>query len=350
MQGERAYSEEISVTNGTPACVAFLVDQSASMRNRIRGGSGAAKSEFVAEAVNSALENLITRCTKENEVEPYFHTQLVGYGYNIDEVSVVLEAPKGEFFLPIDQVETWVDEHRLREDGVLRLLKPVAVGRTPMARAFLVVEDPIRDWMARFPRSFPPIVINITDGYPDPDTDEHFEAVRSTCRRIRSLQNRNGSHVLIFNLHVGEDEFVEPCVFCGEDALPKTGRVRVDRAARLLFECASELPEQLAQAARQKSIPVGANQPRCYGYDLGASDLISVLQIGTRADATGGEAGTTVWVAHEEGSGTVPVPRAAHAAGPAEEDTVPCPSCKEPVNAADAHCSSCGAPLSLLQS
>ncbi len=56
-----AYEAQISRTN--PAAFLFVVDQSGSMSDKM--SSGRSKAEFVADALNRTLMNLITRCTKE---------------------------------------------------------------------------------------------------------------------------------------------------------------------------------------------------------------------------------------------------------------------------------------------
>ncbi|MEI6984475.1 VWA domain-containing protein, partial [Klebsiella pneumoniae] len=53
-----AYEAQISRTN--PAAFLFVVDQSGSMSDKM--SSGRSKAEFVADALNRTLMNLITRC------------------------------------------------------------------------------------------------------------------------------------------------------------------------------------------------------------------------------------------------------------------------------------------------
>jgi glutathione peroxidase-family protein len=42
--------------------------------------SGKTKAEFVADALNRTLVNLVTRCTKSEGVRDYFEVGVIGYG------------------------------------------------------------------------------------------------------------------------------------------------------------------------------------------------------------------------------------------------------------------------------
>jgi hypothetical protein len=41
---------------------------------------------------------------------------------------------------------------------------PVAEGQTPMHAAFTTVVGPLRQWVSQHSASFPPVIINLTDG------------------------------------------------------------------------------------------------------------------------------------------------------------------------------------------
>ena len=63
-----AYEAQIS-RNG-PTAFLFVVDQSGSMADKM--SSGKSKAEFVSDALNRTLMNLVTRCTKSEGVRDYF--------------------------------------------------------------------------------------------------------------------------------------------------------------------------------------------------------------------------------------------------------------------------------------
>ena len=72
-----AYGAEIS--RGNPTCFIFLLDQSASMADPF-GGEPVRKADFVADAVNRTLHDLVIRCTKTEEVRNYYDIAVIGYG------------------------------------------------------------------------------------------------------------------------------------------------------------------------------------------------------------------------------------------------------------------------------
>ena len=71
-----AYEAQISRT--APTAFLFVVDQSGSMADKM--SSGKSKAEFVADALNRTLMNLVARCTKAEGVRDYFEIGVLGYG------------------------------------------------------------------------------------------------------------------------------------------------------------------------------------------------------------------------------------------------------------------------------
>ena len=74
-------------------------------------------------------------------------------------------------------------------------LEPTANGNTPMNAAFAETHQAVKAWTELYPLSYPPAVINISDGEPtDGDPTRGAEA-------IRSLGTNDGG-VLLFNIHI----------------------------------------------------------------------------------------------------------------------------------------------------
>jgi hypothetical protein len=70
------YTADIARTN--PTAFLFVVDQSASMDERLE--SGQTKAEFVADVLNKTLYQLVIRCTRSEGVRNYFDVGVIGYG------------------------------------------------------------------------------------------------------------------------------------------------------------------------------------------------------------------------------------------------------------------------------
>src|SRR3712207_8256004 len=68
------------ITRANPTLIVFLLDQSGSMADPFGGEGSGRKADFVANAVNHALHDLVIRCTKTEEVRDYYHVSVIGYG------------------------------------------------------------------------------------------------------------------------------------------------------------------------------------------------------------------------------------------------------------------------------
>jgi hypothetical protein len=53
------------------------------MSDPFSGDSARKKCDFVAEAVNHTLHDLVIRCTKTEEVRNYYHVSVIGYGRHV---------------------------------------------------------------------------------------------------------------------------------------------------------------------------------------------------------------------------------------------------------------------------
>jgi hypothetical protein len=280
-----AYSAEISRTN--PSCFLFLIDQSGSMQDAAPPALGAdapaagtrAKAQSVADAVNRLLQNLVIKCAKSEGVRDYYQVGVIGYGAG---VGPALGGPlAGRDLVPISEIANSPSrvEERTRkvEDGAGGLIDqtvklpiwfdPVANGGTPMCQAMRQAEAVLGGWVQEHGLSFPPIVINITDGEStDGDPTEVAE-------RIKALRTSDGP-CLLFNLHISSQTAAPVQFPTAEAALP-------DQYARLLFGLSSELPDFMLSFARDEGF---AAVPGARGFVFN-SDMVTVirfLDIGTR--------------------------------------------------------------------
>ncbi|HEV7888366.1 MAG TPA: vWA domain-containing protein [Acidimicrobiales bacterium] len=272
------YTAEISRAN--PTCFLFLIDQSESMREAIGGGDvPMAKADAVADAVNRLLSELTIKCAKEDGVRDYFHVGVIGYGAKV--APAFGGALAGHDLVPLSQVAAQPArlEERVRTtrtaDGVVTQqpvkfptwFQPVAYGDTPMCAALTKTHDVVGKWLAEHPGSFPPIVLNITDGEStDGDPSEPAEA-------LRELMSADGN-ALLFNLHVSSDQS-DPIVF------PNADRALPDDYARLLFRMSSILPPSMRTAAMQQDLTLG-DQARGFVFNADISAIVQFLDVGTQ--------------------------------------------------------------------
>src|SRR2546423_2859730 len=197
----------VQITRANPTCIILLIDQSGSMSDPFSGDSYRKKSEFVAEAVNHTLHDLVIRCTKTEEVRNYYYVSVIGYGRTVGSALTGLLADRTS--APIAEVAEYPMriETRLKRvpdgaGGVVEMpvrfpvwLYPVADGGTPMCQAFTRARTILQQWLTEHPRGFPTTVLHLTDGESG-DGDP-----TGIAREIMSLATDNGQ-VLLFNCHV----------------------------------------------------------------------------------------------------------------------------------------------------
>jgi hypothetical protein len=271
-----AYEAEISRSN--PSMFLFLIDQSGSMDEKFAGGS-TRKDQAVADAINRLLQNLVIKCAKSDGVRDYYHVGVIGYGAKVGPAFGGTLADKA--LVPISKIaDSPVEvEERIKkvEDGAGGLIdqkirfpiwfKPLAFGGTPMVEALKQAHKIVDDWIRAHPTSFPPIVINITDGEA---TDGDPVAAAKALRELRCADGE----ALLFNVHlssIGGATFEFPT---SESELP-------DKFAKQLFQMSSLLPPHLQEAARQEGYKLGDN-PRGFVFNADIVAVIRFLDIGTR--------------------------------------------------------------------
>lgn len=272
------YTAEISRTN--PSCILFLIDRSGSMDDPFGAGeSDRRKADGVADAVNRLLQNLVIKCAKSEGVRDYYHVGVIGYG---DSVGPAFGGPlAGRELVPISEIADHPErvEERTRkvDDGAGGLVDqtvkfPIwfdakAHGGTPMREALTRAEALITGWMADHPASFPPIVINVTDGEAtDGDPTD-------LARRVQNLSSEDGSP-LLFNLHLSSHR-ASPIEFPDSaDGLP-------DQFAKLLFGMSSVLPAYMSSVAGNEGYRV-SDASRGFAFNADMVSVIRFLDIGTR--------------------------------------------------------------------
>lgn len=270
------YTAEISRNN--PSCFLFLIDQSGSMSDEI--GGGRKKADSVADAINRLLQNLIIKCAKSEGVRDYYEVGVIGYGAGVGPAFT--GALAGRSLVPISEVAdspARVEERTKKvDDGAGGLVEqtvkfavwfePVANGGTPMGQALDQAHQLMQDWVTRHPASYPPIVINITDGEA---TDGDPSGL---AKSIADLSTSDGN-VLVFNCHITTREG-DAIVF------PDSSSTLSDEFGKMLFNMSSVLPENLRQAARSEGLDLG-EQARGFAFQADLRELIRFLDIGTRA-------------------------------------------------------------------
>lgn len=271
------YQAQISRSN--PSAFVFLIDQSASMSGDWAGEPGKNKAQALATILNRLIQNLVLRCAKEEGIRDYYEVAVIGYGARV--ASALGRSLGGADLVPISRLgeaPLRVEERTKRvDDGVGGLIDqtvklpiwvdPQADNGTPMCQALDRTISILRPWVAAHASSFPPIVINITDGEPN-DGDPTAKA-----QELMSLATSDGQ-VLLFNVHISSAPG-QPIVFpAGESVLP-------DDHAQRLFRMSSVLPPYMRSAANQEQLSAEETS-RGFAFQSDAVSVIQLLDIGTR--------------------------------------------------------------------
>ena len=278
------YTADISRAN--PACFLFLIDQSGSMTLALAGQPGQRKMDGAADVLNRTLDEISQRCSQGMDIRDYFHIGVIGY--NTDSrgnpiiTSVLPDTTIDQPFRLISQVVdvAEVEERQVKEsDGAGGLvdvtrrfpvwLRPHAEYGTPMCSAFEAAARALEAWVGQHPDSFPPIVINVSDGAASDGDPEGL------AQRIAVLQTSDGN-ALLFNIHLSDVEALPIQYPDDEERLPQ------DDYARAMFRMSSLLPESSRNQAASLDLPVNENS-RGYVFNANMQALVQFLDIGTRA-------------------------------------------------------------------
>jgi hypothetical protein len=270
------YTAEINRSN--PTAFFFLIDQSASMNERMAGGES--KALFVAKVLNKTLGELVVRCTRMEGVRDYFEIGIIAYGQNMvrSGFSGVLSGyylhtlsamakyplrvekgkertrdPSGEVYEKREAFPVWFE--------------PQCGGNTPMRKAFEQACRLMQEWCDAHLASYPPTVFHVSDGR---STDGNPEDL---AKILTQMQTEDG-RVLLFNLHVDTSRGQEVIFPASEVDLP-------DDYAATLYRMSSRFPPHLIPRARQYHYKV-TEKSRFFIYKASMDFIIHFFEMGTR--------------------------------------------------------------------
>lgn len=269
------------ITRSRKGAILLLLDLSGSMAETIIfEGREESKAQALANVVNSLVEEIISRCQKEHFVGDYFDIAIVGYSgteavsmlgrswKSIAEVDQMYRSTRRRFItriLPDGRKLSTIVESR-------EWIAPQSNGRTPMGKALKMAKRLTSWWCSKHPESFPPIVINISDGEA---TDASHDKIRQLAKSLCEVGTSDGN-VLLMNIHIatGHDSAERVMCFPSESAA-----VPASRYARLLYDISSTLPEVYNREVGEFA---GGQPPyRAICYNAPIDEVVSLLAIGS---------------------------------------------------------------------
>ncbi len=278
------YTADIS--RNSPGCFLFLVDQSRSMSDSLGGEPDSTKMDGAADALNRVLDAISQRCSQGMDIRDYFHVGIITYTTD-NAGNTQLETPlpgttPEQPFLSISQVvdAAEVEEKQVKESdgagGIVEVtrkfpvwLRPRAGWGTPMCAALTAASTALSDWTAQHQDSYPPMLINITDGEAG-DGDPV-----AWSQHIMELETNDGN-VLVYNVHLSEMS-AAPVQYPSDES-----EVTIDEYARQMFRMSSVFPDSVVEMASSMGLPVTQGS-RGYVYNADVVSLVQFLDIGTRA-------------------------------------------------------------------
>jgi len=267
-----AYSSEISRNN--PSCFVFLIDQSGSMDETLDFGK--TKAQFVADVLNKTIGSIITRCTKDPSGIPrdYFEIAVITYsgkgvscGLTFQKLSEIYENPLKieERIKKIDDGAGGLVEQKIKFPI---WFEPVSSGGTPMCEAFAKTANILKEWCKSHSDSYPPTVINVTDGE---SSDGNPEEITSEIRNIVT----NDGNCLLYNLHVNVENSDRIAFPDNESCLPTD-------SGKLLFRISSSVPDNKAiiSAAKEHGFTIKP-ESKFFFYKADMEFIVKFFEIGT---------------------------------------------------------------------
>jgi len=247
------YSKLIGASS--PGFFVILVDQSYSMKENYGDSS---KAEFAALAVNRTIYEIVASCRKGEKISDRCHITVIGYG---EKTELIVGGRPSDIEKPPHGTKNFKKKVSDGAGGLIEIdwslgiwVQPKYNNGTPMEDAFKLAAELVEAWTRDNPQSFPPIIINISDGEPNDPV-----ASRQAAQRIAGFGTSDGN-VLIYNCHIGTGT--------PEIKLPASDASLPDANSRLLFEMSSVIPQELVPLAQNAGL---ITQPGSRGLIINAT-------------------------------------------------------------------------------
>lgn len=279
------YTQDI--TRQHRAAIVIAIDQSCSMGGRMMlNGWDLSKAEVVSMVTGRLIDELIMRSYRDGEYRHYYDIALVGYSgeevYSLlgDEVNfhpiTILAGRDIRRISYTLNYNTMLRGVQSFEEQVSLWVEPRSQGSTPMYKMIGMVTELVNEWCNKSENrdSFPPIVINITDGEA---SDADYEMLRIASQKLKSTGTTNGN-TLFANIHISSDASHTPILF------PNIREVPLEiRNAHLMMDMSSIIPEPFHPYIHECRSSFAQPPYIAMGYNTSMSELVAMLNIGTRS-------------------------------------------------------------------
>ena len=281
------------ITRNSPTAFIFLIDQSVSMgRTTSLDGKEMSLAQAAAQIVNDKIRELVSRCTKTDEIRHYFDIAVIGYG--VEAYSAWSGRLAGRFFVSPNEIHDNATTVKVKElkrtpRGMVekeydreQWIQPRADGsKTHLHNALRLSQDLLADWLIdhRGKDIYPPTVINITDGVYNGISHSDILQI---ANELKSFGTADGN-VLLFNCHIQPDASDGLTFPASKDEL------NGNSFAQRLFDLSSLLPlryndEIVASKSIRPDVRLSA-----MAVNASPSQLIQLMDIGTPTNISNNE-------------------------------------------------------------
>ena len=277
------------LTRANPTAFVLLIDQSGSMNEGEFDINGKlhTKAEALAHYVNIFLDELVNKSTRDDGLRNYMDVCIIGYGADNSANPAWIGNLKDKTWVTIKDLsehctksETTIES--VGRGGVIQKktiinkswIEPLAKYKTPMGNALSKTYTLLDEWIRteNHKESFPPTVINFTDGMA---TDATNAELIELANKIKNLHTQDGN-VLLYNCHLSIESNNSVLFPINKQELPS------DEYAHTLLEMSSIIPQQfnsvISNTRNDNDI-----LSKYYGmmYNSGVSAIASLLKLGT---------------------------------------------------------------------
>jgi hypothetical protein len=285
------------MSRATPGLMVFLIDCSASMSFPMVRDSTDPNTWTKFQAASTILDNFLYQCTikcaSEDKYKDYLDFVILGYGDNT--FSPISKISTSEYPISVNKldssyesVEEFSEEELDETNSPLKWINSDSVGgNTAMLNAFTKVKKIIEDWVKKHPDSYPPVLLNISDGMANdlPRDEEDNEKLDPSplfelCNDIKKIQTNDGNTV-IGNIHLSD---VVGAYAKFPVSIDEVLDIE-DPAAVTLFEMSSTVPVPWLEKAQGFGFDIRPGG-KFYIYNSDFDSFLSFFKFGT--DPTNG--------------------------------------------------------------
>jgi hypothetical protein len=263
------------ITSNEPTLLILLLDQSVSMSETMtetEQGEVFSIAKIAKIISDTFLYTAFRKCVRGDEFKPYIDLAVIGYGNSIN--SALPKIPLEQFPFSVKKLaDTYIAKNDSNPDDDSAIPKPKLewveeradgeptgwVRHILMLAAFTKARDIVEKWVPDHQTSFPPVIINISDGMPTDDHDDIVASLSSAkqlidlSRAICKIDTEDGK-CLICNCQISSRGMTQ-ILYPSSTAQAE----EIDPFAKLMFEMSSIIPEQIRIDANQLEIKLEPN-------------------------------------------------------------------------------------------